>query len=109
MRLFFRASFWDLPWNRFCRSTFPVFFKSNSRNILRAAKKDENEMFARLVQIATEVKNLSDNFIKSIIDEENNSLLHYLVVWGYDAGIQLLETESTWNTTFSGQLLSICL
>jgi hypothetical protein len=26
------------------------------------------------------------------IDEENPSLLHYLVVWGYDAGIQLLET-----------------
>jgi ankyrin repeat protein len=56
-------------------------------------------MFANLVQHATEVKNLPDNFITSSIDEENHSLLHYLVVWGYDAGIQLLERESKWNTT----------
>jgi hypothetical protein len=64
-----------------------------------AAKNDEREMFANLVQHATEVKNLPDNFITSSIDEENHSLLHYLVVWGYDAGIQLLERESKWNTT----------
>jgi hypothetical protein len=38
-------------------------------------------MFAKLVQNATEVKNLPDNLIKSRIDEENHSLLHYLVVW----------------------------
>jgi hypothetical protein len=68
-----------------------------------AAKNDEKEMFAKLVQNATEAKNLPENFIGSIIDEENNSLLHYLVVWGYDAGIQLLETESTWNTTLENK------
>ena len=68
-----------------------------------AAKKDEKEKFAQLVQNATEVKNLPDNFIKSIIDEENNSLLHYLVVWGYDAGIQLLKRESTWKTTLENK------
>jgi hypothetical protein len=68
-----------------------------------AAKNDEKEMFARLVQNATVVKNLPNNFIISIIDEENNSLLHYLVVWGYDAGIQLLETESTWKTTLKNK------
>jgi hypothetical protein len=45
----------------------------------------------------------TDNFIKSIIDEENNSLLQYLVVWGYDAGIQLLERESTWKTTLQNK------
>jgi hypothetical protein len=51
-----------------------------------AAKKDEKEMFAQLVQNATEVKNLPDDFIISSIDEENNSLLiplgsfsHYLL------------------------------
>jgi hypothetical protein len=60
-------------------------------------------MFAKLVQNATEVKNLPDDFIISNIDEENNSLLHYLVVWGYDAGIQLLETESKWNTTLENK------
>ena len=68
-----------------------------------AAKKDEKEMFAQLVQNATEVKNLPDDFIISSIDEENNSLLHDLVVWGYDAGIQLLETESTWKTTLKNK------
>jgi hypothetical protein len=68
-----------------------------------AAKNDEKEMFAKLVQNATEVKNLPDNFIISIIDEENNSLLHYLVVWGYDDGILLLETESTWKTTLKNK------
>ena len=68
-----------------------------------AAKNDEKKMFAKLVQNATEAKNLPENFIGSIIDEENNSLLHYLVVWGYDAGIQLLETESTWNTTLENK------
>ena len=46
-----------------------------------AAKNNEKEMFAKLVQNATEVKNLPDNLIKSRIDEENHSLLHYLVVW----------------------------
>jgi hypothetical protein len=49
------------------------------------------------------VKNVLDKFIYSIIDEENHSLLHYLVVWGYDAGIQLLETESTWKTTLKNK------
>jgi hypothetical protein len=44
-------------------------------------------LFAQLVQNATEVKYLPDDFIISSIDEENNSLLHDLVVWGYDAGI----------------------
>jgi hypothetical protein len=68
-----------------------------------AANNGEKEMFAKLVQNATEVKNLPDDFIISIIDEENNSLLHYLVVWGYDAGIQLLETESTWKTTLKNK------
>jgi hypothetical protein len=68
-----------------------------------AAKNDEKEMFARLVQNATVVKNLPNNFIISIIDEENNSLLHYLVVWGYDADIQLLEAESTWKTTLKNK------
>ena len=56
------------------------------------AKNDEKEMLAQLVQNATEVKN-----------EENNSLLHYLVVWGYNAGIQLLEIESTWKTTLTNK------
>jgi hypothetical protein len=37
------------------------------------------------------------------LNKENHSLLHYLVVWGYDAGIQLLETESTWNTTLENK------
>jgi hypothetical protein len=46
---------------------------------------------------------LPDDFIISIIDEENNSLLHYLVVWGYSAGIQLLEIESTWKTTLTNK------
>jgi len=64
---------------------------------------DEKEMFAKLVLNATEFKNIPDNFIYSIIDEENHSLLHYLVVWGYDAGIQLLETESTWETTLKNK------
>jgi ankyrin repeat protein len=68
-----------------------------------AAKNDEKEVFAKLVQNAKELKNLLDNFIISIIDEENNSLLHYLVVWGYDAGIQLLEIESTWKTTLKNK------
>ena len=68
-----------------------------------AAKNDEREMFAQLVQNATEVKNLLKEFIISIIDEENHSLLHYLVVWGYDAGIQLLETGSTLETTLKNK------
>ena len=68
-----------------------------------AAKNDEKEVFAKLVHNATESKNLLHNFIFSSIDEENNSLLHYLVVWGYDAGIQLLETESTWKTTLKNK------
>jgi hypothetical protein len=68
-----------------------------------AAKNDEKEMFAKLVQNATEVKNLLKKFIISIIDEENHLLLHYLVVWGYDAGIQLLETESTLETTLKNK------
>jgi hypothetical protein len=49
------------------------------------------------------VKNLLKSLIISIIDEENHSLLHYLVVWGYDAGIQLLETESTLETTLKNK------
>jgi ribosomal protein S6E (S10) len=54
----------------------------------------------KLVQNATEAKNLPDNFIGSIIDDENHSLLHYLVVRGDDAGIQMvLETNSTRKTT----------
>jgi hypothetical protein len=56
------------------------------------AKNDEKEMLAQLVQNATEVQN-----------EKNNSLLHYLVVWGYSAGIQLLEIESTWKTTLTNE------
>jgi len=68
-----------------------------------AAKNDDKEIFAKLVQNATELKNLPDNFIYSIIDEENHSLLHYLVVWGYDDGIQLLETESRWKTTLTNK------
>ena len=68
-----------------------------------AAKNDEKEMFAKLVQNTTKVQNVPDNFIISIIDEENNSLLHYLVVWGYDDGIQLLETESRWETTMENK------
>ena len=68
-----------------------------------AAKNDEKKMFAKLVQNATKVQNVLDNFIISIIDEENNSLLHYLVVWGYDDGLQLLETESTWETTLENK------
>ena len=71
--------------------------------IICAAKNDEKEMFARLVQYATEVKNLPDHFIMSIIDEENHSLLHYLVAWGYDAGIQLLETENILKTTLKNK------
>jgi hypothetical protein len=50
------------------------------KEMMCAAKNDEREMFANLVQHATEVKNLPDNFITSSIDEENHSLLHYLVV-----------------------------
>jgi ankyrin repeat protein len=68
-----------------------------------AAKNDEKEVFAKLVQNAKELKNLLDNFIISIIDEENHSLLHYLVVWGYDAAIQLLETVSTLETTLTNK------
>jgi hypothetical protein len=68
-----------------------------------AAKNDEKEMFAKLVQNATEMKHVLENFITSIIDEENHSLLHYLVVWGYDVGIQLLETESALETTLKNK------
>ena len=68
-----------------------------------AAKNDEKEVLAKLVHIATELKNLLDNFIISSIDEENNSLLHYLVVWGYDAGIQLIEPESTREATLKNK------
>jgi hypothetical protein len=71
--------------------------------IICAAKNDEKEMFAQLVKNATKVKNRQSKFIISIIDEENHSLLHYLVVWGYDAGIHLLETESTWKTTLKNK------
>jgi F0F1-type ATP synthase alpha subunit len=39
----------------------------------------------------------------NVQNEENNSLLHYLVVWGYSAGIQLLEIESTWKTTLTNK------
>jgi hypothetical protein len=38
-----------------------------------AAKKDEKEMFAQLVQNATEVKYLPDDFIISSIDEESSA------------------------------------
>jgi len=68
-----------------------------------AVKNDEEEIFAKLVQNATELKNLPGNFIISSIDDENHSLLHYLVVWGYDACMQLLETASTWKTTLKNK------
>jgi hypothetical protein len=45
-----------------------------------AAKNDEKEMFEKLVQNATEAKNLPDNFIGSIIDDENHSLLHFIIL-----------------------------
>jgi hypothetical protein len=68
------------------------------------AKNDEKEMFEKLVKNATEAKNIPDNFIGSIIDDENHSLLHYLVVRGDDAGIQMvLETNSTRKTTLENK------
>jgi hypothetical protein len=49
-------------------------------------------------------KRLLNNFIGSIIDDENHSLLHYLVVRGDDAGIQMvLETNSTRKTTLKNK------
>jgi hypothetical protein len=80
----------------------PIAFRLTWEMIC-AAKNDEKEMFAKLVQNATEVKHVLENFITSIIDEENHSLLHYLVVWGYDVGIQLLETESALETTLKNK------
>jgi hypothetical protein len=46
--------------------------------IICAAKNDEKEMFAQLVQNATEVKNLLKAFIISIIDEEKQYVKYIL-------------------------------
>jgi hypothetical protein len=43
-----------------------------------AAKNDEKEMFEKLVQNATEAKNLPDNFIGSIIDDELTAICYFL-------------------------------
>jgi hypothetical protein len=73
-------------------TTFPLEIVANGRKLclplrlepigfrltwemICAAKNDEKEMFEKLVKNATEAKNIPDNFIGSIIDDENHSLL----------------------------------